>query len=238
MTKLSGSKRTSFLALRLFFAVDVALVCLCVSSAEVRADTSGEAMLIVYPDYPINTDTFYGYTELVGHAGVLLIDESGLTKYYEFGRYDSEQKGTVRRITIPNVEVKDGRATKASLTKVLKSLSNKSGKSGRVRGAYFINMSFDVMKKFAEHAQNASNPSHGEYDPKRKPYAIGAYNCGHFAEQVILKGHPKVDRPTVINPTPNNFADEYIEEGNAEVIYTPGSGSLTIGVGDESDAKE
>lgn len=213
------------------------LIC-AMQGVPAKADESGGALLITYPDYPINTDTFYGYTEQVGHAGVLLIKKDGLTKYYEFGRYASDQRGRVRRVVIPNVKMQSGRPTPASLAKVLKALSDKSGKKGRVRAAYFINMDFKKMNDHAVMLLSQSTPSQRGFDANRKSYSITSYNCGHFAETVILKGHPKVDQPTIVNPTPNNFVDEYIEEGNAEVTFNPASNEIVIGTGDESDAKE
>mgnify|MGYP007019933133 CR=1 FL=1 len=42
----------------------------------------------------------------LGHAGVLLIDnKTGVTKYYEYGRYDKEGKGVVRTFAVPNVKI-------------------------------------------------------------------------------------------------------------------------------------
>ena len=184
-----------------------------------------EALLITYPDYPVNTDSFYGYTEMVGHAGVLLIKQSGLTKYYEFGRYDPAMNGVVRNQTIPNAVIgSDGKATPSSLKEILSTLSTKSGKSTRIRAAYFIKMDFEEMLAYATTEQ--------------PQYSILSFNCGHYAEAVVLKGNPKVDKPLIINPTPNNIVDEYIEEGNAEVLFSPTTGEITIGEGDESDAKE
>lgn len=183
-----------------------------------------KALLIGYPDYPVNTDTLYGNTDLVGHAGVLLIKSNGLTKYYEFGRYDPAKNGLVRNQSVPNAEFEsNGKPTSSSLKKILSSLSTQSGKSGRIRAAYFINMDFDKMLAQATATQ-----------PK---YDIISFNCGQYAESVILKGNTCIDRPLIINPTPNNIVDEYIEEGNAEILFSPTTGELTIGEGDESDAK-
>jgi hypothetical protein len=182
------------------------------------------ALLVGYPDYPVNTDTLYGYTSMVGHAGVLLIKSDGLTKYYEFGRYDPANNGMVRNQSIPNVEIaSNGKATLLSLKRILEVLSTKSGKDTRIRAAYFINVDFDKMLARA----TATQPQ----------YDIRSFNCGHYAESVILQGNPKIDRPLIINPVPNNIVDEYIEEGNAEVLYSPSTGDIQISEGDESDAK-
>lgn len=182
------------------------------------------ALLITYPDYPVNTDAFFGYTTMVGHAGVLLIKSDGLTKYYEFGRYDPAMKGEVRNQSIPNAAIaSDGRTTPTSLKNILSVLSTKSGKGTRIRAAYFINVDFDKMLAQA----TATQPQ----------YKISGFNCGNYAESVILKGNPRIDKPLIINPLPNNIVDEYIEEGNAEVLYSPTTDAISIGQGDESDAK-
>ena len=182
------------------------------------------ALLITYPDYPVDTDTWYGYTTMVGHAGVLLIRFDGFTKYYEFGRYDEPKHGVVRNQSVPNAVIaSDGRATPESLKNILSVLSTKSGKKTRIRAAYFINVDFDKMLAQA----TATQPQ----------YEISGFNCGNYAESVILKGNPRIDKPLIINPIPNNIVDEYIEEGNAEVLFSPTTGDISIGQGDESDAK-
>ena len=51
-----------------------------------------DGIYIAFPDYKISTPI--GKIGNLGHAGVLLIDnKTGVTKYYEYGRYDKEGKG-------------------------------------------------------------------------------------------------------------------------------------------------
>ena len=193
------------------------------SIPDLAAPLNAEALYIVYPDYPVNTDTWYGYTTQVGHAGALLIGATGLTKYYEFGRYSPG--GSVRNVPVPNTEIDgNGKSTPESLKAVLTTLASSSGKNTRIRAAYFLSVDFEKMKSAATAEQDV--------------YDILRNNCGHFAERVILAGNAKIDRPLVIDPTPNNFVDEYIEEKNAEVRYNPSDSSFSIGKGDENDAKE
>lgn len=192
---------------------------------------NSEALLVVYPDYPVNTDSWYGYTTLVGHAGVLLINAAGLTKYFEYGRYDAQMKGELRTYGVPNAVIgDDGKATPDSLKEVLRALSARSGKpkdgpATRIQAAYFINMDFDAMSAVA------SGQPAGEYD-------LENFNCGHFALKVVTAGNPDIDHPTILVPVPVNIVDEYLEEGNAEVLFDPADDSLRISGGDESDAKE
>ena len=94
-------------------------------------DPSGnDAVLIVCPQYRASGIPF------TGHAGVLLIDDrSGSTRYYEYGRYDSENLGFVMRRPVNDLEMADsGLPTEASLRRVMATLSRVSGKGGPVQG--------------------------------------------------------------------------------------------------------
>jgi hypothetical protein len=188
------------------------------------APLNAEGLIVVYPDYPVDTDSFYGYSTKVGHAGALLVHPTGITKYYEFGRYQpAGAVGMVRTQSISNVVIgANGKATPASLKVVLGELSSLSGKGGRIQAAYFINMDYDKMKAAALAAQPA--------------YDITNHNCGTYAANVVTAGNANVDKPWILDPRPRNIVDEYIEEGNAEVLFDP-SGAFSIGPSDESDAK-
>lgn len=203
-----------------------------------------DAILIVFPDYNIHLGTIRGKrlsTSMVGHAGVLLIDNrTGLTKYYEYGRYETTDgtSGRVRNVAVPNVVIgSDGKPTNESLNKVLSSLSKSSGQNGRIDGAYIISSEFEAMNEYAQSKLNESNPGNPEYNKDRDPYNLFTNNCGTFAKDVINQDS-SVDAPWIVNPTPTNIVEEYQEEGNAKVTYTPSTNTTTIGKGDESDAKK
>ncbi|MBF4269714.1 hypothetical protein EAY71_22905, partial [Vibrio anguillarum] len=93
---------------------------------------------IVFPDYEIlvaseQTFDLFGLdittpkvkAPYLGHAGVILINgETGVTRYYEYGRYPnraSDIPGNVRKVSIPNVKLINGLITESSLKKTLKS---------------------------------------------------------------------------------------------------------------------
>lgn len=203
----------------------------CNNNPLIFVDKDGrDAILIVFPDYKISTPL--GKIGGLGHAGILLIDnKTGATKYYEYGRYDKEEKGLVRNIPISNVVLgKDGKPTVESLNKVLGQISEKSGQGGKIDGAYVISDQFDEMNKYAKDKQSENS------DPKRTPYSLLGNNCGTFAADCINQDKT-VDKPSISNPTPTNIVDEYQEEGNAKVTYDPKTKTTTIGKGDESDAK-
>jgi RHS repeat-associated protein len=177
-----------------------------------------DGVLVVFPDYKISTPV--GKIGGLGHAGVLLIDnKTGVTKYYEYGRYDSKGKGIVRTVSVSNVKIgEDGRPTEASLNKVLGQISKKSGDGTRIEGAYIESDNFDVMKSYAESKiQENSNPD-------RKPYSLTSNNCGTFGCDVLSQDpNVKSKAPSIADPRPNSIIQEY--QGTfGTVQYDPKTG--------------
>ena len=230
----------------------------CINNPNIYIDKDGrDAILIVFPDYkidpeiklvvnnPVTGKPIINYkapkVEGLGHAGVLLIDnKTGVTKYYEYGRYQTSDgtRGKVRQVRVSNVVIgEDGKPTEESLNKVLGQISKKSGQGGKIEGAYIISDQFKAMNDYAQSKLNESNPGNPDYDKNRPPYALSDNNCGTFAADVINQDEC-VDAPSISNPTPTNIVDEYQEEGNAPVQYDPSTKSTTIGEGDEEDAKD
>ena len=182
-----------------------------------------DGILIVFPDYKVDTETRLGKQPL-GHAGVLLIDnKTGRTKYYEYGRYGTNDgtKGRVRRVTIPDVVIgKDGKPTAVSLKKVMSAISKKSGHGGRIEGAY-VKGDFNLMNDYAKGKLNESNTGSEGYDKDRDPYSLLSNNCGTFACDVLKQDpNAKKQAPWIINPTPDNIADEY-QDNFDNVSYNP-----------------
>jgi len=141
---------------------------------------------------------------MTGHAGILLIDnKTGITKYYEYGRYDEADFGLVRTYPIPNVKLgEDGRPTAESLNKVMSKISNESGKGQRIEGAYFKSDKFKEMNDYARGKLNENS------NPERKPYNFFTNNCGTFADDVV-KQDDSVDAPIIIDPRPVSIIHEY-----------------------------
>jgi RHS repeat-associated protein len=158
-----------------------------------------DAIAIVFPDYKISTG--FGKVSGLGHAGVLLVDnKSGLTKYYEYGRYDKANLGIVRQRTVPNVEMKNGMPTETSLKATLDSISKQSGQGGAISGAYIKNDNFKAMNDFAKDQMSSNS------DPNRTPYDLTNNQCGTFMKDVIEAGG--VDTPWMIDPRPNSYIEE------------------------------
>ena len=186
-----------------------------------------DAIYIAFPKYRANGIPF------TGHAGVLLIDnKTGLTKYYEYGRYNGSRIGKVRPVTIPNVVIgKDGKPTLKSLNRVLKQLSDISGDHGDIEGAYIISDKFKEMNDYAKNKMKEND------DPKRKKYSIINNNCATFAEDVITQDK-SVDKPFTIIKSPVNIVSEYQDKGNARVQYKAKTQTTTIEEGDENDEND
>ena len=194
-----------------------------------------DGILIVFPDYMVDTETIAGKMRL-GHAGVLLIDnKTGLTKYYEYGRYPTKDgtKGRVRNVRVSDVVIgDDGRPTQESLTKVLKEISEKSGKGGRIEGAYTYG-DFKTMNDFASALLKQSNPEYKEYDKDRKPYKLLNNNCATFACDVLKQiGLTQQEAPWILDPRPSNYASEYQNEFDS-VSYDPETGITTYTVNEK-----
>ena len=196
----------------------------------VYADLDGrDGILIVFPNYKVDTDSRFGKQPL-GHAGVLLIDnKTGVTKYYEYGRYNTKDgtKGRVRAVSVYNLKIgADGKPTQESLTKVLGQISKKSGQSGKIEGAY-VKGDYDKMNDYAQEKLKESNPEYKEYNQDRKPYSLTGNNCGTFGCDV-LKQDPeaKKNAPWIFNPTPNNVAEEY-QDNFPKVSYDPQTKTTT-----------
>ncbi len=182
-----------------------------------------DGILIVFPDYPI---AYQGESyDNLGHAGVLLIDnKTGLTKYYEYGRYDTSQ-GEVNHYRISDVVIgPDGKPTSESLAVVFQEISEASGKSGRIEGAYVESDDFEAMREYAQNLFGLNN------DPDREGYDIFGNNCGTFACDVLNQDGEVADKaPGILDPRPNSIIDEYQDVFDG-VSYDPETGAVKYSV--------
>ena len=174
-----------------------------------------DGIYIAFPDYKISTPI--GKIGNLGHAGVLLIDnKTGVTKYYEYGRYDKEGKGVVRTFAVPDVKMgQDKKPTLESLNKTLSIISEQAGHAGRIEGAYIESDKFKEMKNYAESkiAENANS--------KRKEYSLRNNNCGTFAADVLKQDPSVKDKaPVIIDPRPNSIVKEY-QDNFKSLNYDP-----------------
>ena len=159
---------------------------------------------------------------------MLLIEKSGATRYFEYGRYPThdETKGKVEKRYLENNIVfdKGGFPTQESLNKVMKELSTKFGQGGAIRAAYIETENVEKMLDYAWEKTKESNPKWSDketpYNPDREPYSVYGNNCGTFAKDVIEQDE-NVDMPWVIITSPNNIVDDIIDKGNTEITFDP-----------------
>lgn len=133
-----------------------------------------------FPGYPITipgTDTRVPLT----HAGVLSYDSQGSTRYYEYGRYDSDF-GNVRRQAVPDLTIgPDGKPTADSWAKMQKRLSEIGHGTG-AKTSCDANADADKINNFAEQRMN---------DPNRAPYSWSPFSfntCTSFASDALAAG--------------------------------------------------
>jgi hypothetical protein len=157
----------------------------------------------------------------LGHAGILFIRGSdGITKYYEYGRYDSANLGLVRNRPVPNLVLSRGRYTLTDLGRVLRRVSGSAGQRGLVKGVMIAAPGrFKTMLDYAEkrRAENAN--------PSRPPYNLFLNSCLHFAKQVVEAAG--VDMPAVLDPRPLGYM-ERLEAHYPDVHYDPRLKAVTI----------
>lgn len=137
----------------------------------------------------------------LGHAGIFFFQgSSGLTKYYEYGRYDPQLCGLVRKRTVPDVTIaKDGRPTLASLKNALSSISRDAGQNGLIKAAY-IELGAGAFDKMLAKAQGREKLN---TDKKRAPYEILTNSCLHFMKEVAEAGGARM--PPATNPAPSGY---------------------------------
>ena len=142
----------------------------------------------------------------LGHAGVLFINgKNGVTKYYEYGRYDRAAIGLVRRVPIPNARVINSKLDIASLKGPLRKISRVAGQSSRIEGAYI-----EAKDNFTEMLRYAENRKLQNLNPNRKPYDLTSNSCIHFTKGVTAKAG--VATPWMIDPRPNSYIGEFRDD--------------------------
>lgn len=162
---------------------------------------------VVFPDYLIHIDGYeaeiFGRkitippqkAPYLGHAGVLIVNgKTGLTKYYEYGRYGPN--GKTRSGLIPDVTLKGGMITESSLKKTLRTVSSNHGQSGRIAGVVLRGKVFDQALAWLK-AKETENSS-----PARQAYDLGDHNCMTFVADLV--DHIGLDspfRPPVVVPS-------------------------------------
>jgi RHS repeat-associated protein len=143
-----------------------------------------DAIYIEYPDYSVNTG--FGFNAPLGHAAVIAIDpKTGTTKYFEYGRYDSDfgqVKGPPDR-RVPDVTIgPNGKPTRESLARLYDFASRNYGKGSRVEATYYDDADYQRVIDFAMQRMR---------DPNRRAYSwnlLKPNHCYSFANEAIQAG--------------------------------------------------
>jgi len=183
---------------------------------------------IVFPDFKINVEVqkikvdVFPWVEFdnfsipsykdkisnLGHAGVLFINgKNGITKYYEYGRYDPPKNLglVVKARNLPDVKINDGGIDFLSLKSTLSFISRVSGQSGKIHGVFIeVENKYDAMLKHANLRKNQNA------NPKRKPYDLISNSCIHFVKEITEKAG--VSTPWMVDPRPNSYIGEFRDD--------------------------
>jgi RHS repeat-associated protein len=136
-----------------------------------------DAILVEYRGYKV--DTGFGFKLPLGHSAVIAVDSnSGLTNYFEYGRYGGDF-GKVRQMSVPNLEMKDGRPTEKSTENLYKYISEHYGQNKPVDATYYNDADSQKTVNFASERMN---------NPKREPYDKFFNNCKTFAADAVKAG--------------------------------------------------
>lgn len=158
----------------------------------------------------------------LGHAGIFLVNgKSGVTKYYEYGRYDyPEYKGVVQRIPLPDAKVDQNGVILSSLIPPLQKICARSGQCGRIEGVFIeANDVFSKLNQMILVRQFQNN------SPMRKQYNLTNNSCIHFVKWVV-KASGK-DTPWMIDPRPNSYIGEFRDDYR-DLDYSPKTKILKI----------
>jgi len=133
---------------------------------------------VVYTFFPITIPHTNGMQAPLGHAALVAVDpKTGLTRYYEYGRYDGDENGKVKRRTIPNLKIgKDGKITEESLESLYEHLSEKLGKGYSVWATYHKNADYNKLIAYVEWFMN---------NPHRPPYSVPTNTCYTFVDRAL-----------------------------------------------------
>jgi RHS repeat-associated protein len=138
------------------------------------------ACYVTWYGYPITIPGTSASVPLV-HGGVLTYSNNGKTRYYEYGRYDSNL-GNVRRRSVPNLAMENGNPTSASWSNLINKL-NEYGKGTKANVVCNDSADADKVNQFAEDYKN--NPNRSPYNWWPSPFGN---NCLTFMCNAVGAG--------------------------------------------------
>lgn len=138
------------------------------------------ACVVSFPGYPITVPGTTTSLSLI-HGGVLSYDGSGNTRYYEYGRYDSDF-GNVRRQSVPNLTKDDeGNWTEESKEKLAAAL-RRFGKGKNAKLECREDADAEKVNAFAEQRMRDANRAPYSWNP------LSPNTCMTFAADAVRAG--------------------------------------------------
>lgn len=137
--------------------------------------------LVTYPGHPITIPGTSAKAP-IAHAGVLSYDSNGSTRYFEYGRYDSDY-GNVRERNVSDLKMgPDGQPTAESLAKLQEEL-NKIGNGTKAKMSCDSKPDSKKINDFAESKKK---------NVQRPPYSWNPFTpntCITFANEALGAGY-------------------------------------------------
>lgn len=152
-----------------------------------------------FPDYkveiPQGIPLVGGERYGLGHGLVIAVDgTTGMTRGSEYGRYDKSNKGSARRVRVPNVRFKGKQPTKEEMNLYAQALYNQYSKvvnpeklGNKIKVSYVDGADYDKMVHMMESAES-NNRSNGYY--LDDDYDIVDHNCGTYGASMIKDAMP------------------------------------------------
>lgn len=157
----------------------------------------------------------------LGHASVMIINGgTGLTRYYEYGRYDKQNRGLVRTVKVADVKISGGKPDWKTLKPALARVSKVAGQGGRIEAVLI-----EVNGKFADMEKYATGRMKQNSNPKRAPYHLLSNSCVHFARGVVDAAG--ADTPWMLDPRPNSYIGEF-QDKYPDLTFQPRGSRLEI----------
>ncbi len=150
---------------------------------------SPDGLYVEFPAYQVKVPGSSGRVGL-GHGAVIAVDEdTGTTRGSEYGRYDRENQGVARRISVPSFRMKSpGNPTSEELDNYARQLDAMYGHSGGVTRVHYIKgADEDKMIKLMQSAESGDREN-GFY--VNTPYRILDHNCGTYGAAILKRSMP------------------------------------------------
>lgn len=147
------------------------------------------------------TDSGSLKANFLGHAAVAFANgRTGLTRYWEYGRYDPAQRGICQNVRVPDLEItSDYEATPDSLNKLFARVSESSGAGTRVSAA-LCRVEVGTHMKLEQYCRRVD---HNTRNKTAEEYKVLSNSCLHFMRRVMEEAG--LDTPRIWDPRPASY---------------------------------